>query len=188
MEPTFDKIKAAYDALKYPWHPKFNLFGIRSSEYDTNTFNDLVGYCLKLPNGEWEFKCYEATTDPGHALRSDETPDGTAIMKAGFYPKLYAEGFHKGRKDHPALVQVGKAMFYRKKDGKMFDPTTLVNANIGANLHGTKEDFIPKAVDNFSKACQVIRRWLSLLAILAAFRKADISVCDYALFQEKEVA
>jgi len=187
MKPTFDTIRASYDTMNYTWHPKFNLFGIRNSEYDTNTFNDLVGYCLLLPDGQWDFKCYEATTDPGHAVRGNEVPKGTAIMKSGFYPRLYSKGFHKGRKDHPALIQVGKAFFYRKKGDKLFDSSTLVNAIIGANLHGTKEDLIPKDVDNFSKGCQVVRRWTSKDAILDAFDRSGVDVCNYALFQEKEV-
>jgi len=187
MTPTLDTIRNAYTTLGYKWHPSFNIFGIRSAEYNTNTYNDLIGFCAKLPNGQWDFKCFEATTDPGFAIRGASVPEGTATMKSGFYQSVYRIGVHKSNPKHPALQQVGKIMFYRVKNGKMFDPTSVVNAIIGANIHSTKDGWTPTAVDNFSKGCQVIRRWVSHLRFLVACRNSGLKLFDYALFQEKEV-
>ncbi len=182
MNVTYDSIRKAYDTLGYPFKP-FNIFGIRCAKYDTNDFNDLIGWI----DDKGGFQCFNATTDPGHAVGGNKTPEGTAIMKAGFYPNLYRFGLHKSNPKHPALVQAARALFYRVKNGKLFDPTTLVNAIIGANIHGTRDGWTPKDVDNFSKACQVVRRWISYLRFLATCRASGMKVFDYALFQEKEV-
>jgi hypothetical protein len=176
MAPTYESISNAYKTLGYPFKP-FNVFGIRSEDYAANAFNDLVGWIDNKGN----YACYEATTDPG--VRKD----GIAIMKAGFYPGLYKMGTHKNNPKHPCLQQVGKALFYRIKGGKLFDPTTLISTNIGANIHSTREDFTPERVDNFSLACQVIRRWQTHLRFLVICRQSGTKVFDYALFQEKEV-
>lgn len=74
---TLDSLQAAYKALGYPWNPTFNVFGIRAAERG-NEWNDLVGYALKKPEGEWEFKPFEATTDPGFLKHGDAIPEGTA--------------------------------------------------------------------------------------------------------------
>jgi len=183
MNPTIEKIKAAYERLKYPWNPDFNLVGIRCGTYNTNSFNDLVG-CVS----DKDMQLFEATTDPGFAKYGDSVPEGTASMKAGFYPRLYAKGFHRGNEKHPCLKQVGKAWFYRKKGIKLFDSTTLFFSNkVGANIHGPKPDFTPEKVDNWSLACQVIRRWESHLKLLAACDASGMDVWDYALLQESEV-
>ena len=187
MNPTLDTIKAAYEKLGYPWHPILNIGGIRASISNTNAFDDLIFYCLRLPTGEWEFKAYEATTDPGFAKHGNSVPEGTASMKAGFYPKLYSFGFHQGKKDHPCFKQTGKAEFYRKKGPKLFDSTTLFIGIIGANIHSTREGFIPEDVDNFSKGCQVVRRWTSMGKLLAAGEASLLKFFDYALLQEKEL-
>lgn len=181
MTPTYDSIRAAYKTLGYPFKP-FNIFGIRNSQYDTNTFNDLIGWIDD--KGGWA--CFEATTDPGHAVGGNKIPEGTAIMKSGFYPGLYRMGVHKGNPKHPALQQVAKAFFYRVKGGKLFDPTSIVSGIIGANLHSTRDGWTPTDVDNFSKGCQVIRRWMSHLRFLAKCRQSGVKLLDYALFQEKE--
>jgi hypothetical protein len=183
MKLTYDSIRKAYADLGYSFGP-FNIFGIRCAQYDTNTFNDLVGWMDN--KGNWA--CYEATTDPGHAVKGSKVPEGTAIMKSGFYPKAYKLGVHKSNPKHPALQQVGKIMFYRVKNGKMFDASSVVNVIIGANVHSTRDGWTPTEVDNFSKGCQVIRRWVSHLRFLIACRKSGIKLFDYALFQEKEVS
>jgi len=182
MEPTIEKLKAAYERLGYPWNPKFNLIAIRSATYNTNSFNDLIGWA-----NDKEICFFEGTTDPGFQKYGDAVPEGTAVMKAGFYPILLAKGFHKGRKNHPALIQVGKAWFYRKKGDKLFDSSTLFEGIIGANLHSTEPNFTPKNVDDFSKACLVIRRWLSHQKLLAACDASGLDVFDLALLQEKEL-
>lgn len=183
---TLDSLQAAYKALGYPWNPTFNVFGIRAAERG-NEWNDLVGYALKKPEGEWEFKPFEATTDPGFLKHGDAIPEGTAVMKSGFYKGLYAQGFHQGKKAHPCLKQVKPASYYRVKGGKMFDPTTVFSGIIGTNIHSTKEGFLPDEVDNWSKGCPVIRRWESHKKLLAAADASLLKAFDYALFTEKEI-
>lgn len=176
MSPTYDSIKAAYAKLKYPFKP-FNIFGIRAKEARTNDFNDLLGYIDDKGN----FACFNATTDPGRLA------EGTATMKAGFYPAVYTFGFHKSNPKHPCLKQTGKAEFYRVKNGKQFDENTVFSGIIGANIHSTRPDFTPEQVNDFSKGCQVIRRWMSHLRFLAACRQSGIKSFDYTLFREVEV-
>jgi len=181
MNVTLDSIKNAYKTLGYPFKD-FNILGIRAKEYNTNTFNDLIGFATNDT-----FMLFEATTDPGHIVGKDHLREGTATMKAGFYPRLYRNGFHKNNSKHPALVQVNRAYFYRVKNGKQFDHTTLEHSLIGANLHSTRIDWTPTDVDNFSLACQVIRRWQSHLRLMVMCRNSGMKFFDYALFQEKEI-
>lgn len=182
MELSYDKIRQAYQKLAYPFGP-FNVFGIRAKERNTNAFDDLIGWIDDKGN----FLCYNATTDPGFARNGNAVPEGTAIMKSGFYKGMYTLGLHRGNPKHPCLRQVGPALFYRVKNGRLFDETTVFRGVIGANIHGTREDFTPEEVHNFSKGCQVIRRWMSHLRFLAACRQMKNRIFDYALFTEKEV-
>jgi len=182
MTPTIDSLKAAYETLKYPWNPKFNLIGIRCGTYGSNSFNDLVGWA-----SDKDMAFYEATTDPGFAKHGNEVPEGTASMKAGYYPKMYVKGFLRGNAKHPCLFQVGPAWYYRKKGDKLFDSGTLFKGRIGTHIHSTGPDFTPSKVENYSEGCQVIRRWESHLKLLAACDASGFDVWDYCLLQEKDI-
>jgi hypothetical protein len=187
MVLTLDSVKATYKALGYPWHPVFNIGAFRASEQFTNEWDDLIFYCLNLPDGQVEFKPFNGTTDPGFQKHGSAIPEGTATMKAGFYKGLYAFGFHQGKKDHPCLKQVKTATYYRMKDGKQFDPSTICSGIFGTNLHSTKEGFVPDDVDNWSKGCIVVQRWASFEKLLDAAEKSLLKSFDFALITERQL-
>jgi len=182
MTPTLLSVKAAYERLGYKWNDKFNLFGIRAAEYGTNDYNDLIGFS----SGEL-FLCFNATTDPGFAKGGTEVPEGTASLHAGFYPNMYGFGYHKGDKDHPCFRQINKATYYRKKGDRLYDPSTVFSGVIGTNIHSTSESFTPDRVDDFSRGCQVVKRWASLAQILNAARESGLTQFDYALLTENQL-
>jgi hypothetical protein len=187
MVLTLDSLQAAYKALEYPWNPVFNVGAVRASEQFTNEWDDLVFWALKKPEGGWDFAAYNGTTDPGFQKHGTAIPEGTATMKAGFYKGLYAFGFHQGKKDHPCLKQVKPAQYYRMKDGKQFDPTTIFSGIIGTNLHSTRDGFTPTDVDNWSKGCVVVQRWASHEKLLAAAEKSMLKSFDFALITERQL-
>lgn len=80
-----------------------NLFGIRSSDLASGTFNDLLGCAYKV-NGQWHVRYWEATTDPGLYYRENPmNVSGTAILCPGQYRSVYTIDKHAGKYD--ALCQ-----------------------------------------------------------------------------------
>lgn len=208
---TVDAILAAYSARNYVIFEKddkdhnFNMFGCRSSKYDTNTFNDIVGLLWKY-RGKWNLRKYAATTDPGMYYMSNPISHaGTHIMKDGQYRGAYGGGLHK--KSYPALRQVGPIDFYEDNNRDLhFDKSVIKRGlEINANIHGTfnekfksfdaaPESYFPNVessvVGKWSAACHVIAnkyyyREFMLLAYagLAAFGGA----LTYTLFEEQEI-
>ena len=77
---------------------RLNLFGIRNKEYQSNTFNDLVGMVYKDYGGLWNTHLYIATTDPGkYWLENPMNVAGTAIVVPGQYLNVFTFGLHKGK-------------------------------------------------------------------------------------------
>lgn len=149
-----------------------NIFGVRSSKLDTNTFNDIVGMFWKF-QGQWFLKKYIATTDPGlYYFEHPMSVKGTHIMKEGQYRRAYSIGKHQGKYD--ALVQTGPVDFYKDGDkDRQFDRdenNVLKGGYIGANIHSTINGVIDvrtakfnpiqesAVVHNWSAACQVLAK------------------------------
>ena len=68
---TLEGVKEAVLSKGYKWFENgdynLNLVGIRNSETEnlvTNKFDDCVTVSYKV-DGEWNFHCFKATTDPG---------------------------------------------------------------------------------------------------------------------------
>jgi hypothetical protein len=97
---TKEQVESAVIAKGYKWFtdPKnrdydVNIVGIRNSETGnkvTNKFDDKITVSYKI-NGEWQFHCYDCTTDPGkHWVENIMNKHGVAILKPGQY-----RGSHK---------------------------------------------------------------------------------------------
>jgi hypothetical protein len=157
---TLEMLVNAYEKKGNKLTQRIELVAIRAAEYDTNAFDDLIGFIhLDIKGTPIDYKLFGGTTDPGFAVRGDSVPDGTAMLKAGYYPNFYARGNHKNNPKHPAFVQVSPGVYYRKKNGKMFSPENMEKRIIGSNLHTTSENYNPLEVDNYSKSCMVVRLW-----------------------------
>jgi hypothetical protein len=135
----------------------------------TDTFDDLIGYALRTENG-WVGEVYPGTTDPGVGPRRGKSKigvhtDGVARIDPGWYPDVYAFGWHKGRRDHPALVQVGDVAYRRYHNGAWKTPTRGVR---GFNVHRAAWEASAR-VGDFSHGCLVfanrLDHWQFLLRV-----------------------
>ena len=180
-----------------------NIFGVRSSVYDTDTFNDIIGLAWKFADS-WTLELYAGTTDPGlYYFANPMTDKGTHIMKEGQYRKAYAMGKHQGK--YSALVQVGPIDFWEDDDrDKKFDKVKVVKgAYIGANIHcvinkriddlftAPLSDFPDKEsaiVHNWSAACQVLanpRKYLQFMKRIHDSAAIYGNSFTYTLFEEE---
>jgi len=104
-----DKIKVAMKAKGYAFFENgdynLNIIGIRTiGNKVTNVFDDLLTVSYKV-NGEWVFKQWAATTDPGtKGVKEFHNAQGVARLVPGQYKGSHAIGLHQGK--YEALRQV----------------------------------------------------------------------------------
>ena len=133
-----------------------NIIGIRNNNRVLNSFDDYIVLMWKY-KGQWNFRKYEATTDPGlYYLNHPLRPSGTAILKEDQYFHCYCLGLHQGK--YKALVQFmpltvirdfNKDNYLDLTSGK--EETGLFGINIHrANLSGKTIN-----VNQWSAGCQV---------------------------------
>jgi hypothetical protein len=165
---TLEQIKSAVKSKGYVWFESakgydVNIVGVRNSDTNnriTNRFDDHVTVSFIDNNGDWQFKCYEATTDPGiHWAENLLNPDGVAILKPGQYRGSHKIGLHQGK--YEALRQKKPLKVYR--DGDQDAEYDLIEENVkegiyGINIHRAtaKEGGKSIRVDKWSAGCQVI--------------------------------
>ena len=91
---TREQIETAVKAKGYKWFTgdnyDVNIVGVRNAETEgkvTNRFDDCVTLSYKDENGEWNFHCFDATTDPGSHWTEKQllNKNGVAILKEGQY-------------------------------------------------------------------------------------------------------
>jgi hypothetical protein len=155
---TANEVRLAMLAKGYRVFDDFNIVGVRASDLAANTFNDVIGVLLKKRlAGTWSWVAWPATTDPGLYYR--ERPmnvHGTAVLKAGQYPRAFCLGHHNG---YPALQQNAPLTVYRDGDRNAFlelDETKLVTGMHHINLHRANAARPSTQVDRWSAGCQVI--------------------------------
>lgn len=201
MNPIIERIliqnlKQAYDKLGYPLFTSgdlnLNIFGIRSSDKDSNSFNDIVGMMYK-ENSKWVIKCYDATTDPGiHYRENPMNSKGCAILAPGFYRGGFRIGKHQGKYD--ALVMNSTMKIYRdnNKDAKLDFVNVSPESGVGINIHRASNNPGGKStvVDKWSAGCQVIASYNDFDEFMSIVKKSSSmygSVFSYALLKEEEL-
>ena len=140
----------------------------------TNKFDDHITLSYK-DNGEWVYRCYNATTDPGkHWLRTLLNPRGTAILVPGQYRGAYKIGKHQNR--YEALVQRKPVKVYRDNDRDMeYDTktTSIQEGLFGINIHRASSSTVSKLIDKWSAGCQVIASPYEYSDFLVKVRRAS---------------
>lgn len=134
---TVDRILAVMKKKDYTVFDGMN----GSRDYDLNTIlirsnNQIAGDFddIECPmwyhNGVWTIKHYSITTDPGVPyLVSPLSELGCAILKPGQYRGMWAVGYHRGKLNHKALVQVDKCTVIRDNNlDNILDFTMPTNA------------------------------------------------------------
>lgn len=159
---TVEEITSMYAKKDYPLNlgsMYMNVFGVRNSDVNANTFDDRVGMVYRDIDGVVKiFQC-DATTDPGLYYRENPmNKDGTAILIPGFYAKCYKLGKHQGEE---ALEQIAPMKYVRDANkNKVLDflyKTTgfkVFEQNGKTNIH--RAGASSKLVDKWSAGCQVI--------------------------------
>lgn len=118
----------------------------------------------------------QATTEPGKA----PTFTLAAIRRGGIFRigfgqfmECWQDGFHKGRPDHPGLIQIKGSPVWgyrdRNKDGKRTGDR--IDIGVGVNHHGTKPGFTGKLVAFFSEGCLVARHWADHIKFVFLYRQ-----------------
>ena len=164
--PTRQQIETAVKAKGYKWFENgdynLNIVGVRNGETGTevtNKFDDFLTLSYKV-DGEWNYHCFDATTDPGkHWVDNVLNEAGVAILKENQYRGSHKIGLHQGK--YEALRQQKPVQVYR--DNNLDECYDLVEENIqegifGINIHrATKwEGKKSTQIDKWSAGCQVI--------------------------------
>ncbi len=169
-----------------------NIFGIRAYPGTVNKFDDIVGVAYKV-NGEWQLKCFHATTDPGlYWLNNLMNVNSTAILKEGQYRGGWKIGMHKGQ--YKALIQNKPITVYRdrNKDNKHdFDERNTETGMFGVNIHRATPNSGQTStnVDKWSAGCQVIAAKDDFDTLMKLVDKASAkygSVFTYTLFNQRD--
>ena len=164
--PTRQQIETAVKAKGYKWFENgdynLNIVGVRNGETGTevtNKFDDFLTLSYKV-DGEWQFHCFDATTDPGkHWVENIMREEGVAVLKENQYRGSHKIGLHQGK--YEALRQQKPVQVYRDND--LDGNYDLLEENIqegifGINIHrATKwEGKKSTQIDKWSAGCQVI--------------------------------
>ncbi len=164
--PTREQIEAAVKVKGYKWFENgdynLNIVGVRNAETlneVTNRFDDHLTLSYKV-DGEWNYHCFDATTDPGkHWVDNVLNEAGVAILKENQYRGSHKIGLHQGK--YEALRQQKPVQVYRDNnldDCYDMDESTLQKGIFGINIHrATKwEGKKSTQIDKWSAGCQVI--------------------------------
>ena len=163
---TREQIENAVKEKGYKWFENgdynVNIVGVRNSATDdivTNKFDDCMTISYKI-DGEWNFHCYDCTTDPGkYWVDNLLNPDGVAIVVPGQYRGSHKIGLHQGK--YEALRQCKPLKVWRddnKNDVYDHISEDIQDGIFGINIHRATKYPGKKStqVDKWSAGCQVI--------------------------------
>lgn len=160
LPPILQKAKdLGYEIWNEPY--RLWLFGIRSKEPESNSFDDTLGCYYFTEEGGWVSYFWPGTTDPGkYWLENPSYVVGTAILVEGQYLDTWKLDLHQGK--YEALCQrAGKVKVYRdgdKDDILDRDPETIAEGYFGINIHRSSLNGESYTVDKWSAGCQVFKR------------------------------
>ncbi len=177
MNYTKDKIEAAVKAKGYVWFEgakdfDVNIVGVRNSDTGnavTNAFDDRITVSYK-ENGNWVFKEWIITTDPGKkGVMEYHNAAGVARLVEGQYRGSHMLGLHQGK--YEALRQKDNVKVYRDPNRDMkYDENKIQEGVFGINIHKAGVD--STYVENWSEGCQVFKRAKDFEDFMVIMRKA----------------
>lgn len=184
-----------YPIFKYNnvFQHNINIWGIRSKDTETRTYNDTVVWFFQKQDGQWDFRVMPATTDPSeHYLINPMNPNGTFILKEGHYKSLWCLGMHAWK--YKALVQYTPVPGYRdnNKDG-ILDLTNEYEAGLyGINHHHGADWGNSDDIGLHSAGCQVIQDtqgdWNPyVIPMMETFEREGQRTFSYTLINEQDI-
>jgi len=200
---TKEQIEEAVKAKGYKWFDDssnkgfdVNIVGVRNNETKgrvTNAFDDHITISYK-EDGEWQFHCFECTTDPGtHWVEHPMMEKGVAILKEGQYRGSHKIRLHGGK--YTALGQKKNVTVYRdaNRDSTYdLDDSKTDTGLFGINIHRATSKAGRKStrVDKWSAGCQVIAHnddWHAFLDICQTAREIHGNSFSYTLLQSNDI-
>ena len=194
MSYTREQIEAAMKAKGYKYFENgdfnINIIGVRNSATGTkvtNVFDDNLTLSYK-EGGEWKFKIWPATTDPGtKGVKEFHNAAGVARLVPGQYSGSHHIGLHQGK--YEALKQFGKVKVYRDADRDMnYSEDKIQEGVFGINIHKAGAD--STFVENWSEGCQVFKRAADFEEFMSIVRKskaAGNAKFTYTLIESKDI-
>ena len=198
--PTRQQIETTIINKGYKWFENgnynLNIVGVRNSETGnevTNKFDDHITLSYKV-DGEWNFHCFDCTTDPGqHWVENVMREEGVAILKPNQYRSSHKIGLHQGK--YEALRQQKPVQVYR--DNNMDGTYDMLEENVqegifGINIHRATAKTGGKStrVDKWSAGCQVIASnddFAVFMKICRQARDAWGNSFSYTLLESKDI-
>jgi hypothetical protein len=151
-----------------------NIVGVRNSSTGnkvTNLFDDLITISYKDEKGNWIYKEWKSTSEPGKkGVMQYSNKNGVARLVEGQYRGSHALGLHQGK--YQALRQVKPVKVYRDPNKDLiFDEKTVQEGIFGINIHKAGRD--STWVENWSEGCQVFKRAMDFDEFMKIVRKAS---------------
>lgn len=166
---TREQIEKYVKAKGYKWFDDasnkgydVNIVGIRNNSPSiadkvTNIFDDYITISYKDNLGNWNFFCWNATTDPGKkGVQQFHNSKGVARLVPGQYRATWCIDKHQGK--YEALCQrLGEVTVWRDGNRDMiFNEVKTDTGIFGINIHKAGTD--STWVENWSEGCQVFKR------------------------------
>lgn len=189
-----DKIKQAFAKKNYKWDEHFNIVGIRNcapNVYNkiTNVFDDLITLSYLDNAGNWQYKEWKATTEPGKkGAEQYHNAKGVAILIPDQYNNTYIIDLHRGK--YEALCQRMRTVTVWRDANKnmVIDKNITDTGMFGINIHKAGQD--STWVENWSEGCQVFKRvkdFDEFMALCKAYRKEHGNLFSYTLLESTDL-
>jgi len=168
-----------------------NIVGVRNSSTDnkvTNVFDDMITISYKDEKGNWIYKEWMNTTEPGKkGVMEYHNPKGVARLVEGQYRGSHSLGLHQGK--YEALKQAKAVKVYRDPNKDLiFDETKIEEGIFGINIHKAGKD--STWVENWSEGCQVFKRvkdFDEFMKIVKKAAKIHGNSFTYTLIESKDI-
>lgn len=163
MKYDIKAVKTAMDKKGYAFFTNgqynLNIIGIRSNNFGTNKFDDVLLVAYKDDKDTLVCHEFPITTDPGsYWLSKPLNPKGTAILVPDQYRSAYQKAKHQGK--YFALCQRKPVTVYRDndKDEELdLKPETKDTGYFGINIHRSNPYGKSYRIDKWSAGCQVFQ-------------------------------
>lgn len=192
---TKEQIETVVKSKGFTWFESdtnydVNIVGVRNSatgQKVSNSFDDTITLSYKL-DGEWQFKTWPITTDPGiKAVKEFHNVAGVARLLEGQYRGSHVIGLHQGK--YEALKQAKNVKVYRDADKNLvFDESKVQEGIFGINIHHAGVD--SNLVENWSEGCQVFKKISDFDEFMKIIRKSkDIhgNSFTYTLIESNDI-
>jgi len=183
MSFTREQIEKAVKNKGYTWFNDdsnktydVNIVGVRNNHPSiakkvTNVFDDWLTISFKDESGNWQFYCWNATTDPGKkGVQQFHNKKGVARLVPNQYRGVWKIDKHQGK--YEALCQrLGEVTVWRDANKDLIFEEKVTDTGVfGINIHKAGQD--SQWVENWSEGCQVFKRVKDFESFMSICRKA----------------